>query len=115
MKRIIYQGTPSLPYTFNWTPDVDGQVLLYFSGSAWTSAPNQKIGLKLSINNTPVGETSVWINNASSHQTLTPSLLEFNMPMNFEDNQIQPVSITIEAISNATNFDVNDQVILAFF
>lgn len=112
MSKIIYSGTPKLPYTFDYTPDGDSPEMLFFSGSAWTSTTDSKIGLKLSIDGTEVATASIFSNGPTTHRALTPALSIFTFPVIITGGAIAPVRIKIEAIAG-TLFDKNDSVTVA--
>jgi len=114
MNHIIYEGTPSLPHTFEYTPDCDAEMMLYFVGTAYTNAVGSKIGLELVIENNVVASTSVYCNSSRDHQAMHPGLVMYRFPLNIDESShnIKPVSITIRAISG-TVFDSNDYVTVA--
>lgn len=114
MSHVIYSGTPSLPYSFDYTPHVDEPVLLSFSGTAWTGKANAKIGLELVINGTVVTSANIFSNSPSQHRALHAGITSYTFPVvvNPSDGTINPVSITIRAIGG-TNFDSNDYVTVA--
>ncbi len=114
MSHVIYNGTPTLPHTFNYTPHGDEPVLLSFSGTAWTGITNSKIGLELVVNGTVVSTAAIWSNGPGTHRALQTALTTFTFPfvVDVSNGVISPVSITIRAIAG-TNFDRNDYVTLA--
>ena len=116
MNHVIFNGTPSLPHTFDYTPQCDSQMMLYFSGTGWTSNAPSKIGLELLINDTVVASTFVWCNASADHQSMHAALVPYTFPLIVDESThtVKPVTITIRAIAG-TNFDVNDYVTVACF
>lgn len=113
MQDIIFSGNPgALPHSFSYTPESDSPVIIYFSGSAWTSVANTPIGLKLTINGADITTTTIWSNGPTTHRALVPSLVKYKFPLNVVNGVVQPVTITISALAN-TIFDVNDTIFLA--
>lgn len=114
MSHLIYSGTPSLPHTFDYTPEGDERVLLSLSGTAWTRNPHGKIGLELVVGGQVVNTAAIWSNAPNTHRALHTGLTTYQFPFNFDINsgEIQPVSITIRAIAG-TEFDGNDYVTIA--
>ena len=116
MNHVIFNGTPALPHTFDYTPQCDSQMMLYFAGTGWTSGAPSKIGLELLINNKLVATTSVWCNSSSDHQAMHAGLVPYTFPLSVNETtkEVNPVTITIRAIAG-THFDVNDYVTVACF
>lgn len=114
MRHIIYTGTPSLPYTFEYTPQCDNQMMIYFAGTGYTSHAPSKIGLELLVNGQLVTTTSVWCNSSNDHSAMHAGLVPYKFSLEFDENtkEIVPVSITIRAIKG-TIFDVNDYLTVA--
>ena len=110
MASIIYNGTPaSLPYSFEHIPDSDIEVVVQLYGSAWSQTANTKIGLKMSVDGQEVVSASVFSNGTSTHRTFS-GFGPHQFPIKIVDGQIQPVKITIDKLTPATVFDVNDVV-----
>ena len=116
MKHIIYEGTPSLPYSFQYTPTSDAPMMIYFSGTAWTNTENSRIGLQLLVNGSVIADAMIFSNTPAQHRALQTGLAMYTFPFSVDPNtqKVNPVTIEIQAMPG-TNFDVNDFICVACF
>ncbi len=111
MANIIYQGAPGkLPYSIQFTPSNDSLVTVQLSGSAWSINTNTPIGISVSVEGQQITSASIFNNQASTHRALVPGLANFKFPIHIEYGEIQPITLTFDALNGDTSFDPNDLI-----
>jgi hypothetical protein len=101
-KVIDQNGTAGFPITGNYTSK-GGTLIFHVSGSGWSAAVNNKIGMSVLVEGAKVGQVWSYTNEATSHKAFVPgAFVVKNKPAG---------QVNIE-LDNAgfpnTNVDVND-------
>lgn len=114
MAQIIFQGPPTGQTDINYTPAIDTPVVVYFIGSAYSAKANVRVGYNLFISGKLVASTSIFSNQPQEHRVLSPSMVYYTFPLEFENGEVKPVAIRIEPLNDGnTQFDSNDQITLS--
>lgn len=90
-----------LPISGNFNTEGDGPVVFYLSGSAWSGSSGAKIGFSFSIDGQLVGVCTAYTNEATSHKTLIPVMIPWDLSYGSH-------SFSVTALAG-TNTDVNDE------
>jgi archaellum component FlaG (FlaF/FlaG flagellin family) len=101
-KIIDQNGTAGFPITGNYTSK-GGTLIFHVSGSGWSGAANNKIGMSVLVDGAKVGQVWSYTNEANSHKAFVPgAFVVKNKPAD---------TVNIE-LDNAgfpnTNIDPND-------
>jgi hypothetical protein len=114
MAEIIFSRIQqkTLPFTTTYTPNIDSEIVLMLSGSAWTSRVNCKIGLVLEIDGVEICSAEIFSNGPTTHRLLIPGIVSHTFKINYKDSSPEPVNITVKALNGDTLFDQNDYISL---
>jgi hypothetical protein len=92
------------PMSVKFTPRDTAPVQLYVTASAFSSAPNQLIGITVTLDDKPLGNLMIFANEAQSHKALVTTLFS----VQFDD--LTPHTLTFSAATPYTKCDFNDIV-----
>ena len=70
-KEVIDDHGP-LPLEGTYNKRAGGTLLISAAGSGWSSDKDQRIGMKVYVDNNKVGTAQVWTNEAASHKAFVP-------------------------------------------
>ncbi|HEX8069747.1 MAG TPA: hypothetical protein VF546_07345 [Pyrinomonadaceae bacterium] len=96
---ISVNGPLPLKATFNSPSSLP--MILFVSGSAYTSGQGGWIGAVVTLDNATIGELVVWCNLSEAHSALIPLMLPVNA--GFGEH-----TVTLTAINDQTVTDQND-------
>jgi len=97
---IANQHKGPLPITVTFKPLSDAPSCLIVSGSVWSQAANQTIGIQVSLDNKPIGTASIFSNGPTTHRAVVPTYIP--LTLTFGNHQV-----TLSALSGTVS-DVND-------
>jgi hypothetical protein len=100
IQLILNQHKGPLPVTASFKPVTDGPSCLVVSGSAWSQAANQMIGIQVTLDNAPIGTASIFSNATATHRALVPTYIPLKLA--FGDHKV------ILSALPGTVTDVND-------
>lgn len=99
---IILRATGPLPVQAQFKAPADGPVVLFVSGSAWTTTTGGcPLGVQVAIDGASVGVVGTFTNEANSHHTLVPAM--FPMPLSYGSHVVS-LSATGSTIADANDF-----------
>jgi hypothetical protein len=97
---ITQVGPLPLPATFN--SEIEGDVLFFVSGSAWSQTAGSVLSILLILDGTVIGSISGFTNESASHKTLVPAFIAAQLTYG-------PHTIVLEADPATTTVsDLND-------
>ncbi len=99
--QTIISGVGPLPLSKQFTPDGDGDVLIFVSGSAWSGNADQSIGINVLLDGQAIWTSYVFTNEKSSHKALVPVFIPQSLTSSIH-------TITLEAMDSGTTTDSND-------
>lgn len=100
----IIQAAGPLPLKQSFIAPVDGPVIFFLSGSAWSNSQNMWVGIGLQVDGEDIGATGVFCNEQSSHHALIPRLIPTNLSYGTNGEH----TLTIYPTSSNTITDQND-------
>ena len=100
LQTVIAQNGP-LPINGTFTPASDIGAVVVVSGSAWSNVAAQWVGVQVLLDGNVIGEAAVFCNEATSHRALITTFIPITAAFGQH-------TITLEAVSSATQCDVND-------
>jgi len=100
LQTVIAQNGP-LPISGTFNAESDSEMVVVVSGSAWSNAAGQWVGVQVLLDGQIIGEAAVYCNEASSHRAFITTLLPATVAFGQH-------KITLEAVSTYTQCDVND-------
>lgn len=100
LQTVIAQNGP-LPIKGTFSPRSDTGGVVIVSGSAWSNAAGQWVGVQVLLDGNVIGEAAVFCNEAGSHRALITTFIPI-------DAAFGQHTITLEAVSPATQCDGND-------
>jgi hypothetical protein len=104
IQELFNTAFTSFPMNVKFTPHDTAPALLYVSASAFSTAANQRIGITVSLDGTPLGNLMIFANEAQSHKALVTQLF----PVQFSD--LNPHTLTLSAATPYTKCDSNDTI-----
>jgi hypothetical protein len=108
---VIYDGPGPLPQSVNFDSPVDGPVVLFLTGTAWTQTVGATVQIALVLDSNVVGSTSMcYANQAALHMTLRPTFIQI------DDLAFGAHTIEIAPANGETTTDFNDyfQVVMLY-
>ena len=100
LQTVIAQNGP-LPVSASFNAESDAEMVLVVSGSAWSNAAGQWVGVQILLDDNIVGEAAVFCNEAGSHRALITTLLPATVAFGQH-------TISLEAVNTYTQCDAND-------
>ncbi len=92
------------PMSVKFTPRDTAPALLYITASAFSTAPNQLIGITAALDGKPLGNLMIFANEAQSHKALVTVLFSVQF------NDLNPHTLSFSAATPYTKCDFNDIV-----
>ena len=99
---LLNQASGPLPLSATFTAPSDAPACLVLSGSVWSQAANQIIGVTLELDGVPIGAASICSNGAATHRAVFTS----NMPvtLTFGSHTISLLPSNGSTISDQNDF-----------
>lgn len=100
IQTVINSNGP-LPLKGAFNAESNSPLVIVVSGSAWSNAAGQWVGVQVILDGSVIGEAAVFCNEASSHRALITTFI----PTTVDFGQH---TIELQAVSASTMCDVND-------
>lgn len=100
LQTVIAQNGP-LPITADFNADSDAEMVMVVSGSAWSNAAAQWVGVQVLLDGNVIGEAAVFCNESSSHRALITTLIPVTVAFGQH-------TVELATVSNYTMIDSND-------
>jgi hypothetical protein len=97
---VIDAQNGPLPLQSSFNADSDLTMILFVSGSAWTTNPGTWAGCEVLLDGTTLGTVAVYCNEAESHRALISTLFPINVGFGEHTISLSPLG--------GTSTDVND-------
>lgn len=104
IQELFNTSFTQFPMSVKFTPRDTAPALLYITASAYSTAPNQLIGITVALDGKPLGNMVIFANEASSHKALVTVLFS----VQFTD--LNPHTLSFSAATPYTKCDPNDIV-----
>jgi hypothetical protein len=104
IQELFNQSFTQFPMSVKFTPRDTSPGQLYVTASAFSTAPNQLIGINVAIDGKSLGSLMLYANEAKSHKALVAMLF----PVQFDD--LNPHTLTFTAATPYTTCDPTDIV-----
>src|SRR3954454_22409301 len=104
IQELFNTSFTQFPMSVKFTPRDTAPALLYVTASAFSTAPNQLIGITVALDGKPLGNLMIFANEAKSHKALVAMLFE----VQFDD--LNPHTLTFSAATPSTTADGTDVV-----
>lgn len=104
IQELFNTAFTQFPMSVKFTPRDTSPALLYVTASAFSTAPNQLIGITVALDGKALGNMMIFANEASSHKALVTILFS----VQFAD--LNPHTLTFSAATPYTKCDFNDTV-----
>ena len=104
IQELFNQAFTQFPMSVKFTPHDTSAALLYVTASAFSTTPNQLIGVTVALDNKPLGNLTIFANEAQSHKALVAMLFA----VQFDD--LNPHTLSFSAATPYTTCDRNDVV-----
>jgi hypothetical protein len=104
IQELFNTSFTQFPMNVKFTPRDTAPAQLYVTASAFSSAPNQMIGIAVALDGKPLGNLTLFANEAQSHKALVTTLFS----VQFDD--LNPHTLTLTAATPYTRCDANDTV-----
>lgn len=92
------------PLSVKFTPKDTSPALMYVTASAYSTQPNQPMGVNVTLDGTLLGSLMLFANDAKSHKALVAMLFAVEFP------DLNPRTLTLSAATPNTICDTNDIV-----
>jgi hypothetical protein len=102
IQELFNTSFTQFPMSVKFTPKDTSPALLYLTASAYSTAPNQLIGVSVALDGKPLGNLMIFANEAQSHKALVTILF----PVQFDD--VNPHTLSLSAATPYTKCDGND-------
>jgi len=104
IQELFNTAFTQFPMSVKFTPRDTAPVQLYVTASAFSTAPNQLIGIAVALDGKPLGNLMIFANEAQSHKALVTTMFS----VQFDD--LTPHTLTFTAATPYTKCDFNDIV-----
>ena len=104
IQELFNQAVTQFPLSVKFTPRDTSPAQLYVTASAYSTTPNQPIGVNVALDGEPLGALMLFANEAISHKALVAKLF----PVQFDD--LNPHTLTFSAATPNTVCDFNDAI-----
>jgi hypothetical protein len=104
IQELFNTSFKQFPMSVKFIPQDTSPALLYVTASAFSTAPNQLIGVSVALDGKPLGNLMLFANEAQSHKALVATMF----PVQFAD--LNPHTLTLSAATPYTKCDANDVV-----
>jgi hypothetical protein len=101
VQELVNKSFTQFPFSVQFTSKDIAPALLYVTASAYSSAPNQPIGVTVSLDDKPLGNLMIYANEAMSHKALVGMLFPVQLDLN-------PHTLKFSAASPHTVCDASD-------
>jgi hypothetical protein len=102
IQELFNTAFTQFPMSVKFTPRDTAPAQLYITASAFSTAPNQMIGVNVALDDKPLGSMVIFANEAQSHKALVTTLFS----VQFAD--LNPHTLTFTAATPYTKCDKND-------
>jgi hypothetical protein len=102
IQELFNTSFTQFPMSVKFTPKDTSPALLYVTASAYSTAPNQLIGVSVALDGKPLGNLMIFANEAQSHKALVSTLFS----VQFTD--LNPHTLSLSAATPSTKCDGND-------
>ena len=99
--QTVISNNGPLPITGTFNAESNLPLVIVVSGSAWSNAPGQWVGVQVILDGSVIAEANVFCNEASSHRALITTFIPTTV-------QFGQHTIELQAINASTMCDIND-------
>jgi hypothetical protein len=104
IQELFNTSFTQFPLSVQFTPEDTAPALLYITASAFSTAPNQLIGVNVAIDGQPLGSLMLYANEGKSHKALVAKLFQVQF------DEIRPHTLTLSPATPYTICDPDDIV-----